>query len=461
MNPYLCHPDWDSFKFCTDSGCYPDTKSVSLALNYAAYRVLFLLFNDTNQRIRLDNFMKQNLSIDPISDSFDPSTAIGIGNIIGRDAYIDRINDGANADGSNLGSTNSNPFYSDWTDWKATNPPMQEVNRVGDCSLIDRNHYQPLKVDYGYGPTVLYWSFAQWSVVRTFVKNYPFPVEQPYKLGTYQEQDYINDYTLLLQEYGTLDDYKKSLAHYFGTGRVKDYVSSWDVVVPIQIGIDVSRNTDLNYSKTIELFFGLFNILNDGSKNEYSNKRFYNHIRPTSAMQCLFSGQTIESWAGPYQGIKSIPGQNWTAWYPYGLVNNPTPEFPCGHCIHFASTMFFMEKYFKTPYFLGTNVTIAEGTSFAERKISSGNTGYIPGVTDVPNTGPFSIGYAPASDIKLQWTTWDDIITDAGLSRIYLGAHTYHSYQVGRKLGTLVGTEVSKKVYKLFEGKQECKNIGE
>jgi len=287
-------------------------------------------------------------------------------------------------------------------------------------------------------------------------------VNGPFRLFTNTHQDYLNDWANLLSQYSTLDDEKKARAHYFDSGIINGSSSLWGFVVQPQIARDSIVNTALDFKESVKLLFAVFNAYLDGLISEALNKVVFNSIRPTSAMQCLYVNQTIQSWAGPYMGVQTIPGSNWQGWFVPGRVNNAGPEYACGHCINFASTTTILESYFGLA-FRGNNVTIAKGTFEVEPKITQGNPGFIAGVTDVANTGPNSIGYGPATDIHLGWSTWQDLRTDISNSRIYLGAHTLHSTQEGQKLGIQIGENVWNIVQKMFSGNEEiqCKNIGD
>ncbi len=121
--------------------------------------------------------------------------------------------------------------------------------------------------------------------------------------------------------------------------------------------------------------------------------------------------------------------------------------------------------------------------------------GYIANVTDVPNSGPETVGYSPVSDITLSWSTWTEAANQvqhslkrytiyqdypkqtnkqttlhcflgllfsrcccwlivclrllhiqAGVSRLYGGIHTKADNMDGLSVGTKVGIKVFNKV---------------
>jgi len=121
----------------------------------------------------------------------------------------------------------------------------------------------------------------------------------------------------------------------------------------------------------------------------------------------------------------------------------------------------FQKNFFGTDTWFGNNVTVAEGSFAVDRKITVGNPGYIDGVTDVPNTGPNTIGYAPATDMPLSWTTNTQFSTDGNDARIINGVHTFHSTRVGEKTGRTIAKNIWKIGQNLFSNDRKCKKIGD
>jgi len=238
----------------------------------------------------------------------------------------------------------------------------------------------------------------------------------------------------------------------------KNFISNWGFLIQIQTVSDIIESQGLNYIEGIKLNFYNFNSGNDGAITAIKNKRFYDVVRPPTAMQCLYGGQTITSWLGPYQGCGSMPGEEWKAWHPN--VNNGSPEYPCEHCVNFGVVGQVLTNFFGSDRYLGRNITVGEGTYLVEKKITVGNPGYVAGVTDVPNTGPNSVGYAPATDMQLSWSTNQQFSRDCAISRIHYGVHTFHSGWVGENAGKEIANRGWKIASALFEGKRQCKELG-
>jgi len=269
---------------------------------------------------------------------------------------------------------------------------------------------------------------------------------------------WLDDWDRMRTAYSTLDDEKKALAHFFATGIEKGFTGKWGWLVQIQMMSDITELQGLNWKDGVTLQFHSFTSANDGGLTAIKNKRFYDVMRPTAAMQCTYEGQTITSWLGPYKGVGSMPGNEWKAWHPF--VNNGSPEYPCEHCTNFGVAAQVLTNFFGTEEWKGRNATIGEGSFLIEKKITVGNPGYIAGVTDVPNTGPFSVGYAPATDIHLTWTNNKQFSRDCAMSRQMYGVHTYHSGVVGEKTGWEIASRGWKIISGLLQGKRQCKDIG-
>ena len=73
----------------------------------------------------------------------------------------------------------------------------------------------------------------------------------------------------------------------------------------------MSEERDLGSDDTLHLLFLQANAVFDASIAAWTTKRVYDSARPVTAIQCLFEGQTVQSWQGPYQGVGSIDAAAW------------------------------------------------------------------------------------------------------------------------------------------------------
>ena len=57
-------------------------------------------------------------------------------------------------------------------------------------------------------------------------------------------------------------------------------------------------------------------------------KRYYDSIRPISAIRFLYAGKQVQAWGGPFEGTLKIDGATWRTYIP---VTPPFAEFVSGH----------------------------------------------------------------------------------------------------------------------------------
>lgn len=202
---------------------------------------------------------------------------------------------------------------------------------------------------------------------------------------------------------------------------------------------------------TIKLLFLQAHAANDAGIATWDCKRWYDSARPISVIQCLFADEIVDAWAGLYQGVKKIKASEWIPYQAPSFVTPGFPEYVSGHSTFSAASAEVLKLFYGSDYY-GRSDIIKEGQSLFEPKIERGQEGYIEGVTDVPNTGPNSIGYVPAKDIVLKWETFTEAAEESGISRLYGGIHIHSGNIEGQKLGRKVGKIVFLKAEKLFKG---------
>jgi len=143
-------------------------------------------------------------------------------------------------------------------------------------------------------------------------------------------------------------------------------------------------------------------------------------------------------------GVKSIKGENWQP-YPAYDFHSPlarTPPFPDYVSAHSANGGTVFEAFFQ--FFgsdeFGFSFTVDAGHSKVEPKIDDpSNPKFVNGVTNVPNSGPETIGYSPAKAITVRWDTFSKAADDIAISRMYIGIHfrdaSYDGITIGRRVG--------------------------
>jgi hypothetical protein len=195
----------------------------------------------------------------------------------------------------------------------------------------------------------------------------------------------------------------------------------------------VSRRDHHSLDEDAKVFMALNNGLLDASITAWDAKRQWNSVRPITAVRWLKKGQLIQAWGGPYQGTKTIRGEDWV---PYQRANFVTPSFSeylSGHSTFSAAAAMVLKSAIGSDTF-GMSVTIAAGSSRIEPKSDTQ-----PGV--------------PAAPVTLSWKSFTAAADQAGISREYGGIHFNDGDFEARQAGEDVGLLVWSKAKSYFNGK--------
>lgn len=372
------------------------------AVSYAAYRALVDLFPQASE-VAMFNTLMANLGYDPNDTSADPTTPTGIGNLCAAAVTSARHHDGANQLGDYPGGTPGVP-YSDYTGYVPVNDPDH---------IYDPNRWQPLRVSDGKGGYVVQkFVGAQWFNVVPFAMSSGAQF-RPVPPDLYPHGGYRAQAEEMLHYSAKLDDTQKMIAEYWADGpKSETPPGHWCL-----FGQFVSQRDNHDVDADTKMFFALTNAVLDASISSWDAKRYYDSVRPITAIHFLFAGKKVRAWAGPYQGTKLIDGANWQPYQPVTVVTPPFPEYFSGHSTFSAAGAEILKRFTGSDYF-GNSVTLAVGSSRVE-----------PGAT-------------PATPITLSWLTFSDAADQAGISRRYGGIHFEDGDLTGRAIGRLVGAQV-------------------
>ena len=133
------------------------------------------------------------------------------------------------------------------------------------------------------------------------------------------------------------------------------------------------------------------------------------------------------AWAGPYQGVKLIRGEDWQPYQPTTFPTPPFPEYFSGHSSFSAAAAEVLRRFTKSDAF-GASVTVPAGSSKVEP------------------------GLVPARDVVLSWPTFSAAADEAGLSRRYGGIHFVPGDLLGRSIGKSIGADAFVKATHYFNG---------
>jgi len=371
------------------------------AVSFAAYRAAVDLF--PAEKARYDALLRSQ-GYDPADISLDPSTPSGVGNLAAAAVLDLRHKDGSNQ----LGDLHPGA-YSDYTGYQPVNSPT---------SVVDPNRWQPLLVN---SQTQVY-TTPHWGNVIPFALLSGSAL-RPGPPATYPSQAYIDQAVEIIAISAALNDVEKVTAEYFADGPNSEFPPGhWALFAQF-----VSRRDGHSLDDDVKMFFALGNAMLDASICAWDAKRADDSERPGTAIHFLFAGQMITAWGGPFQGTKSIRGEDWQ---PYQLSTVRTPPFPeyfSGHSIFSAAGAEILKSFTGSDAF-GDSVTIKARSSVGE-----------PGVV-------------PTNDVTLSWPTFSDAADAAGMSRRYGGIHFAQGDLTGRALGRQVGAMVWAKAKTYFDG---------
>lgn len=392
----------------------------SKAMSYAAYRALVDLYPDPAQKAEFDQLMVQ-LGYDPTDVSTDHSTPAGIGNSCAAAVLAMRHVDGSNQFGD-LGPS-STP-YSDYTGYTPMNPAIDMEVPTLLSSITAPDHWQPLTYPAfaGATPTTPAFAGAHWGNVIPFAmtSSSQFRPAPPAALGS---PEFLRQAQELIDLSAGLTDLHKCTVEFWADPPGTDQPPGhWLAFCDF-----ISSRDHHALDDDAKMYFLVSNAMLDAGISVWEAKRYYDYVRPVTAVRYLFQGQTIHAWGGPGQGTKDIDG---AAWHTYQTPFFPTPpfaEYPSGHSGFSAA-----------------------GAEVFKRFTGNDNFGYSS--TTIRGSLAVEPGVAPATDITLNYPTFSDAANAAGMSRRYGGIHFEDGDLASRRIGRQVGAVVWERAQSFWNG---------
>ncbi len=383
-----------------------------LAISYAAYRALVDLF--PTQTAAFDAaFALQTGGADPANASTDITTPTGIGNVVSTAVLFERHYDGANQ----LGDLHAGA-YTDYTGYVPVNAPHNPA-APGE-TIANPDHWQPLVFHLPNLTTVTPgFLVPHWQNVTPFALDFagqfrPIPpAKRSVNPALYREQA-----EHIIRVTANLNDVRKTIAEYWADGPASETPPGhWNLHAKF-----VSHRDGYTVDRDAMLFFALNNALLDASIATWECKRFYDYVRPITAIHFLKRDRMIPTFDG---GM--VLGQNWKPFQPDSFLTPPFPEYSSGHSC-FSSAAAFILRTFTGSDAFGASATLAAGSS----KIQPGT--------------------VPAAAVILSWPTFTSAANEAGVSRRYGGIHFAQGDIASRVLGTQVGATTWAKARKFIRG---------
>lgn len=426
------------------------------AVSQAAYHILtheFPRFERNGEPLR--SYMNR-LGIAVVYEG-DPNTPSGIGYLAAQAVLQARRDDGANAvDGGVVQQTS------------VTYPQLYAPVNSDELRLIaadgqpafNPNHWQPLRVPYpsaGYqhgrfqiDPTnrasydIQTFLTPHWGAVRPFALTSgaelrPPPPPQydstaPYRdaLGktTSNDQAYRQQADEIVQITAQLDDRQKVIAEFWADGpRSESPPGHWN-----QLAHGLSQRDRHTLDQDVQMYFALNAALLDAGIATWECKRYYDYVRPVSAIRFLYYDKPIPSWGGPRRGTVILPGKDWHPYQQQTFVTPGFPEYVSGHSAFSAAAATVLIRFTGSDRFY-------DGVTRTDQDIDR------DGESDLLGQFVFRAGFGfiekgPAENVILRWPTLTAAADEAGYSRRLGGIHFQDGDLRGRELGRQVGERV-------------------
>jgi hypothetical protein len=386
------------------------------AVSFAAYTALMDLFP-----ARQPFFDQRMADLRYATDGSDVSMAASVGRIAAEKVVEFRHSDGSNQAGGYTDSCKP-----------ACYEPNEQVNSWDQ--VRDPDHWQPLCVPLPAPgttscPAQQKFATPHWRNVTPFALTSPAQFRPDHGpavtvLKGKPSDAFCKEVDQQLRFSAGLTDLQKVIAEYWEDppGSVTP-PGHWNVFAQW-----VSRRDTHSLDEDAKVFFALNNALLDASITAWDAKRQWNSVRPITAVRWLMKDQLVQAWGGPYQGTKTIRGQDWV---PYQRANFVTPSFPeylSGHSTFSAAAAMLLKAATGSDTF-GMSETKAAGSSRVEP------------------------GAVPAAPVTLSWKSFTAAADQAGISREYGGIHFNDGDYEARQAGELIGLQVWSKAKSYFNGK--------
>ena len=390
----------------------------TMAMSYAAYLVLVNQY--PTEKPRFDAKMA-SLGFALAPTIVDAARPEGVGNLAAQAILDYRRGDGSNQDGT---LSASGLPYSDYTGYVPANAAA--VFNVGTplSGIAFPGRWQPItyfdatgtaKTPGFIGP---HWLKVTPFALTSASQFRPVP---PWAVGTPEFTDQAQH---VMDVQISLTEKQKVIAEYWADGPNSELPPGhWGLFSQF-----VSNRDKNNNDKDVKMFFAVANAILDASIATWEAKRFYDYVRPITAIRFLKNAQTIQGYGsgGPAAGFGPIQGEAWRTFQIDTFPTPPFPEYTSGHSAFSAAGAEALKQFTGSDNF-GATYTQSARTLRADNKL-------------------------PTSDVVLTWATFTEAANEAGVSRIYGGIHFDDGNNAGLDLGRKVGAQAFTKAKSYWEG---------
>jgi hypothetical protein len=438
------------------------------AVSQAAYQMLMALFPAYETNSHAFSTLLAMQGYPALEEAAGGTTPHSIGYQAAAAVLAGRAEDGSNA-ANDYADMVSKTYPALYQPLNSADPAAG--NAVGKPGF-DPNHWQPLRVPTGvltdeYGQPVADAAVPESFVDQTYLTPHwgavtPFALasgdqfrppappqfgsEEPYIDGLGQQMTNDEAFRRQVGEIAALSagltDEQKVIAEYWADGpRSETPPGHWNAMAH-----GISERDTLSLDEDVKLYFALNGAVFDASIAAWDAKRAYDYVRPVSAIQNLYAGQTIEAWAGPDRGMQLIPAEDWRPYQQSTFVTPPFAEYVSGHSTFSAASAEVLTR------FSGSNTFYDGHTVLYYEDFNRDGVPDVLGQHLVP-VGGNMFENSPAEVIALQWPTFQDAADEAGLSRRYGGIHFQDADLHGRTMGTQIGAQAYELAEKYWNGR--------
>jgi hypothetical protein len=422
------------------------------AISQAAYQVLRHEF----PRFERDRkgFSRQLIRLGlRIRSSGDSESPAGIGYLAARAVMEKRATDGSNPTGTYTEITSD--YYPQR--YAAINPDDPRISGVPGKDGFDPNRWQPLRVPYPRNPRVAgryvinhddrttydiqRFMTPQWGTVTPFaltsgseLRPPPPPhlgSDAPYTDATGKQttndQAYRDQVAELMQINAGLTEDFKVIAEFWADGPRSDSPPGhWN-----QLAHGISERDHHTVDDDIKMYFALNAAVLDAGIAAWECKRYYDYVRPVTAIHYLYYDQTIRGWGGQNRGTETMLGQDWQPYQQQSFVTPGFPEYVSGHSSFSAAAATVLQLFSGSDSFYDGHTRTSQDIDGDGEADLLGQFIFKPGRSffeDVPH-----------EDVVLRWPTLQDAANQAAMSRRYGGIHFQDGDLRGRELGRAAG----------------------
>lgn len=377
----------------------------NIAIFYASLRMLDSLFPTQGEAWRA---MLQGVGLDPLDQSMDLTTPVGVGNHAGLAVVGVREHDGMNQLGDEVNPslrlrTDVGRPYWDYTGYKPKNTPYE---------LRWPGRWQPAITDNGYGIfQVQQFITPQYAKVTPYSYNNPnqYRAPRPKASNPRNMVKYKQQADAVLLASANMTDRQKMIAELFDD-KIRSLGFS-ALFVTVTQGMSLEQFVHYDFLTNLAAF--------DTGIAIWKEKRRHDAVRPYSAIRYLYGNSMVTAWGGPGKGTVNLPASQWRSYLPVA----DHPEYPSASAAFCAAHAQSSRLYLGSDN-LGWSLPVPQGSSLIEP------------------------GHTPQAPLTISWNTWTEFEAECGMSRFWAGVH----FPAAVPAGQAIGNEIANEAYDYLMG---------